>query len=199
MNDPTLTLPSTILFTKKNINNGADMTTRLLAAITISLIALSSACTKKETAPESAAPQAQATPAETTAATAATPAGKPQAELTLTTEGDNLYFNKKDLEAKAGQVVKLTFKNGASAASNMNHNWVLAKPGTEQTVATEGMQAGETKDWVQEGPNVLAHTKLTKPGETASVTFTAPAAGDYPYLCTFPGHSVTMKGTLHVK
>jgi azurin len=30
------------------------------------------------------------------------------------------------------------------------------------------------------------------------VTFTAPAAGDYPYICTFPGHYMTMRGVMHV-
>jgi azurin len=169
-------------------------------------LALSS-CTKKESAPESsAAPQAQAASPAAAVSPAAAASGAPaaasataQAELTLGSDGDNLYFDKKEMEAKAGQTVKVTFKNNASAASNMNHNWVLVKPGTEQQVSTDSMQAGEAKDWVAEGPNVIAHTKLTKPGDTVSVTFTAPAAGDYPYICTFPGHSMTMKGVLHVK
>jgi azurin len=166
---------------------------------TIAMVALSS-CTKKESAPETAAPQAQSAPAAAPATPAAAAANATaQAELTLGTDGDNLYFDKKEMEAKAGQTVKITFKNNSSASSNMNHNWVLVKPGTEQQVATDSMQAGEAKDWVAEGPNVLGHTKLTKPGETANVTITMPAAGDYTYICTFPGHSVTMKGTLHVK
>jgi azurin len=174
----------------------------LAVSSTIAMVALSS-CTKKESAPESAsqaqAPAAaQATPAASAAPAAAANATA-QAELTIGTDGDNLYFDKKEMEAKAGQTVKITFKNNASAASNMNHNWVLVKPGTEQQVSTDSMQAGEAKDWVAEGPNVLGHTKLAKPGETVSVTLTMPAAGDYPYICTFPGHSMTMKGTLHVK
>lgn len=168
-----------------------------------SLIALSS-CTKKETPAENTAPQAQNTPASAAQASPAPAApaastATAQAELTIGTDGDNLYFDKKDMEAKAGQTVKITFKNNASAASNMNHNWVLVKPGTDQQVATDSMQAGEAKDWVAEGANVLGHTKLAKPGETVTVTLTMPAAGDYTYICTFPGHAMTMKGTLHVK
>jgi azurin len=31
------------------------------------------------------------------------------------------------------------------------------------------------------------------------VTFDAPAAGQYPYVCTFPGHGVLMKGTLTIQ
>jgi azurin len=33
---------------------------------------------------------------------------------------------------------------------------------------------------------------------TADVTFTAPAKGTYPYICTFPGHYQTMKGVMTV-
>jgi azurin len=178
----------------------------LAVTSTIAMVAFSS-CTKKESAPESAAPvqatsaaNTQATPAPAgSAAPAAASNATAQAELTIATDGDNLYFDKKEMEAKAGQAVKITFKNNSSAASNMNHNWVLVKPGTEQQVATDSMQAGEAKDWVAEGPNVLGHTKLAKPGETVSTVITMPAAGDYTYICTFPGHSMTMKGTLHVK
>jgi len=39
---------------------------------------------------------------------------------------------------------------------------------------------------------------LAKPGGNAEVTFQAPAAGKYPYICSFPGHYMVMKGTLTV-
>jgi azurin len=48
--------------------------------------------------------------------------------------------------------------------------------------------------------DILAHTTLVQPGTKTELEFTAPAeAGDYPYICTFPGHFLLMKGTLHVK
>ncbi len=48
---------------------------------------------------------------------------------------------------------------------------------------------------------MLAHTKLLGPAETDTVTFTAPyVAGDYLYLCSFPGHySQGTKGFMTVK
>ena len=47
---------------------------------------------------------------------------------------------------------------------------------------------------------VIAHTAMSNPGQTVEVTFTAPEqAGDYPFLCTFPGHFATMQGTMHVQ
>ncbi len=35
------------------------------------------------------------------------------------------------------------------------------------------------------------------PGTSVDFSFTAPPAGDYPYICTFPGHYIMMKGLLH--
>ncbi|HEY3291667.1 MAG TPA: plastocyanin/azurin family copper-binding protein [Anaerolineae bacterium] len=46
---------------------------------------------------------------------------------------------------------------------------------------------------------MIAFTNLVKPGDTGTVTFDAPAAGQYPFICTFPGHYVLMKGTLTIK
>jgi azurin len=48
---------------------------------------------------------------------------------------------------------------------------------------------------------VLANTKLLGPGESDTVSFAAPRkAGDYTYICSFPGHlAIGMKGALSVK
>jgi azurin len=48
--------------------------------------------------------------------------------------------------------------------------------------------------------HVLAKTKLLGPGDSDSVTFSAPAApGNYTYLCTFPEHyAAGMKGVMTV-
>jgi azurin len=46
--------------------------------------------------------------------------------------------------------------------------------------------------------DIIAHTPMSAPGETVTVEFTAPAEGDYPYICTYPGHYMTMQGTMHV-
>ena len=35
-------------------------------------------------------------------------------------------------------------------------------------------------------------------GQVVMVEFIAPAAGDYPFICTFPGHAQSMWGVLHV-
>jgi azurin len=120
------------------------------------------------------------------------------AELSLNSVGDTMAYDTTSLTAKAGQTVKLTFHNNATVDA-MTHDWVLVKPGTEAAVANAGMAAGAAKGYFAESPDVLAHTKLLKPGETDEIEFKAPATpGDYPYICTFPGHFAVMKGVLKV-
>jgi azurin len=76
---------------------------------------------------------------------------------------------------------------------------VLVKPGTEASVAAAGLKLGEAAGYFDvRDKDALAHTDLAKPGTTSEVTFDAPAPGDYPYICTFPGHYMMMKGVLTV-
>ncbi len=164
-------------------------------ALILATLALASACTKKSEAP---APEASPA-AAAAAAPAADPNAKADVELNIGSKGDEMAFDVTELTVKAGQMVKLTFKNNTKS-SGMQHNWVLVKAGSETEVANAGMQASEANNWVAEGPNVIAHTALAKnPGDTVSVVFKAPEAGSYPYICTFPGHSVVMKGVLKVQ
>ena len=133
--------------------------------------------------------------AATTSAPAA--AGGGAVTLEISSKGEELVYDKDALSAPAGSKITLNFKNNSTA---LQHNWVLSKPGTQDTVANDGMAAGEGKGYVKDGDtNIIAKTGMVKPGQTASVTFDAPAAGAYPYFCTFPGHNVLMKGTLTIK
>jgi azurin len=109
---------------------------------------------------------------------------------------DDLQFANESLTASTGANVVLTFNN---KATTQQHNWVLVQNGTKDTVATSGMSAGPASDWVsQDDANVIVHTKLTVAGESDQITFTAPAAGTYQFVCTFPGHNLTMFGTFEV-
>jgi len=69
-----------------------------------------------------------------------------------------------------------------------------------QKIDDAAAAAGEAAGYVPNDPAILAKTKLLNGGESDTATFTAPAAGTYTFLCTFPGHFVAgMKGTLTVK
>lgn len=112
-----------------------------------------------------------------------------------------LQFVQKQLSAKAGERINLTFKN----PDVVPHNWMLAKPGTLQAMGnlvnlmiTDPQ--GLAKHYVPDSKDVLVYTDMTNPKESFTIHFTAPAEkGDYPYLCTFPGHWMVMNGVLKVE
>ena len=128
--------------------------------------------------------------------TQASSSGGGTVTLDIGSKGEELMYDKDKLQAPAGSKITLNFKNNSTSLS---HNWALVKPGTADSVAAAGITAGEAKGYIPDDPNIIAHTPLTKPGQTDTITFDAPPAGDYPYICTFPGHSVLMKGTLTIK
>jgi azurin len=54
-------------------------------------------------------------------------------------------------------------------------------------------------NYVPKMPEVLFSTKLINPSETVKVRFRVPAeAGDYPFICSFPGHWRIMNGVMTV-
>ena len=180
----------------------------LLVASAATFALLFSACTKKEETTTTntttevtkvqEAPAAQASGAASAASQATDSNKKPEVQLAIGSDGDNMAFDKTELTAKPGSVVRLIFKNNVKT-SGLQHNWVMTKPGTEADVSNLGTQAGADKGWIPDSPNVIAHTRLINAGEEDSIIFTAPPAGDYPFICTFPGHQTSMKGVFHSK
>lgn len=126
------------------------------------------------------------------------------AEIVIT-GNDTMQFDLKAFEVKAGEKVSLTLKNtGKLPKIAMGHNLVLLKKGVSAIAfGQKAMGAGANAtnplpDSVKE--DVIASTKLLGPGESDTVSFTAPAdPGDYEYVCTFPGHFAMMRGTMTVK
>lgn len=125
------------------------------------------------------------------------------ADVTVAIEGnDQMQYNKKSFEVAAGDNVTLVFKNvGTLPKVAMGHNVVILKAGEAiAPFATAAITAKE-HDYIPQDQKdkILAMTKLLGPGEEATITFTAPAAGSYNYLCTFPGHFALMNGVMTVK
>jgi azurin len=116
-----------------------------------------------------------------------------------------LGYDQTELTVKAGQKVKLTLNNTGSIAPQP-HNFLLLKPGKLDAVGAlaNAMLAdpqGMAKSYIPDAakPDILANTKLVQPNQSETIEFTAPAeAGDYPYICTFPGHWLLMRGVMHV-
>lgn len=117
------------------------------------------------------------------------------------TGNDLMKYNKSELKAKAGQKVKLTLKHvGKGDIMVMGHNVVILKPGTD--IATFAGKAAVSKDndYIPAGSDaIIAHTKMIGGGETTTLEFTAPEAGVYDFICSFPGHYGMMKGKFIVE
>ena len=119
----------------------------------------------------------------------------PGTPLGLGVNGDVLEFDASSMSGSAGETYTLTLTNTSTVNS---HNWVLVQSGTGEEVATEGANHAAA-DWVPPGDSrVFANTPLIAPGGTGEVTFVAPGAGAYQFVCTFPAHQFTMTGTFTV-
>jgi azurin len=109
----------------------------------------------------------------------------------------------KSFTVKVGQKVKVTLEN--KAVVPQPHNLIIAKPGTLMKIGALANAMltdpqAMAKNYIPESPDILWHTKLVQPGQTETLEFVAPAeAGDYPYLCTFPGHWLLMQGVMKVE
>lgn len=120
--------------------------------------------------------------------------------VTIRTVKNEMKFNISDFTVKAGKQVKIVFEN----PDFMQHNLLVLKPGTLEKVgaAADKMAAspdGAEKNYVPEMPEVLYSTALVNPEETITLTFTAPSEpGQYPIVCTIPGHWRLMQGTMTV-
>ena len=150
--------------------------------------------------------EATATPAATAIpAPTATPAptvmpARPIFNVSIGTNGGEWQFDRETLDIPAGQEIALTFNNGAKTTL---HNWVLVRG--DEYAAIEVNKAGETAGvaagYIPDDARIVARTSgLLKGGQTETVTFTAPPAGTYIYLCSFPGHfEEGMRGVLTIK
>ncbi len=123
-----------------------------------------------------------------------------QRMILLKTIPDAMRYDHEWIHADPGESLRLVFENHC----RMQHNWVLCEPGSGVTmkVARAAWVLGDAavaREYVPEHPAVREATGLVNPGESVRMDFTAPdKPGDYPYVCTLPGHALTMTGVLHV-
>ncbi|MDC0218641.1 plastocyanin/azurin family copper-binding protein [Verrucomicrobia bacterium] len=112
-----------------------------------------------------------------------------------------MKFDKTVLQVKVGAGVELAFTNNDPMP--MMHNLVLVKPGAHLPIVADAAVMGAdgmANSFVPESNQVLAYTPLVLPGNTYKLYFKAPTKpGKYEYICTYPGHGLTMWGILHVK
>jgi putative heme-binding domain-containing protein len=120
--------------------------------------------------------------------------------VTLHAVYEQMRFDKDLIIVEAGKAVAIALQNDDA----MPHNLAILSPGAlkEIGLAAEKMSPepdSEGRLYVPASPKVLHATKLVSPGQKIQLAFNAPAeAGDYPFVCTFPGHWLRMAGTLAV-
>ncbi|MDJ0756272.1 MAG: plastocyanin/azurin family copper-binding protein [Ardenticatenaceae bacterium] len=93
--------------------------------------------------------------------------------VTIEFEGGDIFFDKDEVTVQSGQEVTIVLNN----VGTLEHSWVLVDGSVDPLLATEAdALAGAT-------------TGDIAGGESASITFVAPPAGDYLFVCTVEGHA----------
>ena len=104
--------------------------------------------------------------------------------VSLTFEGEDTFqFSPDSATTQAGEEVEVTFNNVGA----LDHTWTLVAPNLDPNSITEAdVVAGATT-----GP--------VSSGESKTITFRAPEAGVYDFVCLIPGHAAAgMVGTFTV-
>lgn len=120
--------------------------------------------------------------------------------IVIRTVRNRMLYDRRQVVVQAGSRIELVFEN----TDYMPHNLVLTLPGARQEIgrAAESMVGPEGRQglqYVPASPKVLQSTRMLQPGQRQKLNFVVPdRPGDYPYLCTFPGHWQRMYGFLTV-
>jgi len=117
---------------------------------------------------------------------------------------DNLKYDKTLIEVSPGETIRLVFKVESNVPPQaMSHNIAILPQGMDaDTFAMASMGARDNEYIAPDYEDqLIAYTEMIGGGETSTVEFTVPeTAGDYDYICTFPGHyQGGMVGILRVK
>lgn len=113
---------------------------------------------------------------------------------------EEMKYDKKEFTVKAGTKVELVFENPDA----MQHNLVIGKPKSLEIIGKAANKMITQKDaldknYVPNIPQIIASTPLVNPEESYRLSFTVPEQiGDYPFVCTFPGHWSIMNGIMKV-
>jgi len=120
--------------------------------------------------------------------------------VAIRTIREQMAFDTRYFAVQAGKPVQIVLENDDS----MPHNFVITAPGALQEVAVAGGTLAPPSDpndlaYVPESPKVLQAMRLVQPDESVTLSFNAPKEpGEYPFVCTFPGHWVRMYGVMLV-
>jgi plastocyanin len=123
------------------------------------------------------------------------PSYRPFSDTTITirTVSSTLQFDPPRISVRQGTRVTLRLVNEGT----LPHNLVIAKTEDDlDALAEAASKVGGDYVPLALKEKMITWTTLASPGQTVEVTFTVPAAGEYPYACLMSGHSMSMLGVL---
>ncbi|MDG1278704.1 MAG: ThuA domain-containing protein [Algoriphagus sp.] len=112
-----------------------------------------------------------------------------------------MKYNKSSFTVKAGSQVTIDFEN----PDFMQHNLVIGQKGSKEIIGKAADELardpkGAEQNYVPKIPEVIIATRLVDPEGRESIVFTAPTEpGEYPFVCTVPGHWRIMNGIMIVE
>jgi len=121
----------------------------------------------------------------------------PDVTITVATQ-PGLRFDLPSFDVQAGSRLRLVFNNN----DDMMHNMLIVEQGTADKVGDYAIALGidgPEMNYVPDIEEVLFHTNLLEPETEEAIYFTVPEEpGEYTFMCSFPGHAFTMRGTMRV-
>lgn len=125
--------------------------------------------------------------------------GADTAKFTLKTMTAQMKYDTAEMLVQPGQPVEILFENG----DDLPHNLVFCAPGTDTAAMSlkqmEKPEEALKRNWLPDDNRIWQHSRMLNPHETQLLKFNAPSKpGSYPYVCTFPGHALTMRGEFKV-
>lgn len=116
---------------------------------------------------------------------------------------DNMKFDVTSIEAAPGEEITIIYTTKSNMPKQaMAHNVVVMDKDADVQGFITASASAKDSEYIAPGfeDQIIAAAALAGGGETVEVTFTAPeTAGDYEYVCSFPGHYYGgMKGILTV-
>ena len=112
-----------------------------------------------------------------------------------------LQYEPRRIRIAPGTRVALTFHN---TDPGMPHNVVVVKADHVESFAEQAMMLASNPraiatHYVPDDPAEICFSPILNPGDQYTVYFEAPQEqGRYRFLCTYPGHSKVMRGSLYV-
>ena len=108
---------------------------------------------------------------------------------------DNMIYDKNKIEVNSGKNIILTLNHkGKVSKEFMGHNFVLLKKGVNVDEYAKKAVLAKSNDYIPNSDETIAYTKMLGGGESTTISFSAPEAGTYNYICSFPGHYMMMRG-----